>query len=433
MKKNFWIALAAASLMTACDYNEEYFEGFDEVGQETTQKYTTEYTEKTFKATESAKDVIIPWLNKKYYTCAEGSFASVSYMQESSVSKNVALVEQNFERNVTDKAPTQVDGWLNYATKGKLSWYDKAFSGNVYTECSAYKQDGEVVTWMISPKFKVAKGDVLSFDVCIGNYKGDALKVKVSSNFQGNSGSITHKNTTWTDVTSNFVIPQEPAKGYGKMATAGSLKLDEFAGSTIYVAFVYEGAGDGVTTSVQVDNVEVLHKETETVVNKEVDEYDFKEGEWVFKRTVPSGLLFETITMDEADFQLIVDYVAVNFDEGYLDTQKVGKGEYYYGASSAYSNWNAKGYTRKKYYDPEGIMKDMSEAEADAFAFEQVKKGIVKLVELKHPEPVFVDGQVTNYKVVSAIYGPSGTATYLAKVIWNEEAKMFELESLDEM
>ena len=56
MKKNIWMVLAAASLMTACDYNEKYFEGFDETDQSNVQKYTVEYTEKTFKETESAKD-----------------------------------------------------------------------------------------------------------------------------------------------------------------------------------------------------------------------------------------------------------------------------------------------------------------------------------------------------------------------------------------
>ena len=59
MKKNIWMVLAAASLMTACDYNEKYFEGFDETDQSNVQKYTVEYTEKTFKETESAKDVNI--------------------------------------------------------------------------------------------------------------------------------------------------------------------------------------------------------------------------------------------------------------------------------------------------------------------------------------------------------------------------------------
>lgn len=217
------------------------------------------------------------------------------------------------------------------------------------------------------------------------------------------------------------------------MATAGSMKLDEFAGKNIYIAFVYEGAPDGVTTSVQIDNVLVMRNESETIVNKEVDEYDYKENEWVFKRTVPSGLLFETITMQKEDFQLVVDYVAANFDEGYLDTQKVGQGEYYYGASSAYGNWNAKGYTRKKYYDVTGAMANLTtDEEMDAYCIEQVKLGLVKFIELVHPEPVFVDGQVTNYKVISSIYTSTVTASYVAKIVWSEEESRFVLESLDE-
>lgn len=144
MKKNIWMVLAAASLMTACDYNEKYFEGFDETDQSNVQKYTVEYTEKTFKETESAKDVIIPWLTQKYYTCDNGSFASVSYMQETTEIKEVPVLEQDFERNVVDKEATDVAGWLNYSVKGTAPWYDKAYSNNVYTECSAYKADGEV-------------------------------------------------------------------------------------------------------------------------------------------------------------------------------------------------------------------------------------------------------------------------------------------------
>ena len=125
--------------------------------------------------------------------------------------------------------------------------------------------------------------------------------------------------------------------------------------------------------------------------------------------------------------------MAANFDEGYLDTQKVGQGEYYYGASSAYGNWNAKGYTRKKYYDVTGAMANLTtDEEMDAYCIEQVKLGLVKFIELVHPEPVFVDGQVTNYKVISSIYTSTGTASYVAKIVWSEEESRFVLESLDE-
>ena len=58
MKKNIWMVLAAASLMTACDYNEKYFEGFDETDQSNVQKYTVEYTEKTWYLPYSLQQVL---------------------------------------------------------------------------------------------------------------------------------------------------------------------------------------------------------------------------------------------------------------------------------------------------------------------------------------------------------------------------------------
>ena len=84
-------------------YNEKYFEGFDETDQSNVQKYTVEYTEKTFIETESANDVIIPWLTQKYYTCDNGSFASVSYMQETTEIKELPVLEKDFDSNVVDK------------------------------------------------------------------------------------------------------------------------------------------------------------------------------------------------------------------------------------------------------------------------------------------------------------------------------------------
>ena len=43
-----------------------------------------------------------------------------------------------------------------------------------------------------------------------------------------------------------------------------------------------------------------------------------------------------------------------------------------------------------------------------------------------------MDGQVTNYKVISSIYTSTGPASYVAKIVWSEEESRFVLESLDE-
>ena len=49
MKKNIWMVQQPSLLMTACDYNEKYFEGFDETDQSNVQKYTRIYREKLSK------------------------------------------------------------------------------------------------------------------------------------------------------------------------------------------------------------------------------------------------------------------------------------------------------------------------------------------------------------------------------------------------
>lgn len=429
MKKNRILLLAALSIgFTACDYNEKYFEGFDEPKAESASKYTVEYTEKTFKEGESAKDEIIPWLNKKYFTCAEGSMASVSYQQEKTEIQEVVALDVDLERNVITKDPTDIYGWLNYATQGEVLWYDGSYSSNTYTEVSAYGAEGEVEAWFISPKVKIEEGDVLSFDAAFRYYAGDALAVYISDDFQGNQGSITNKNTHWDDVTVNFDIAGNESQN---LVSVGEMPLDVYAGKSVYIAFVYRGSASGVTTTVQLDNILIKGQRSSNIMKTEVDEYDFKGGEWVFKRTVPSDLLYVTVTMQEADFQLIVDYVTENFDPGYLDTQKVGKGEYYYGASSAYSNWNAKGYTRQKYYDVDGSLAGMSEDEADAYCMERIKEGLVKFVELKYPGPVEQDGQYVNYKVISPIYASNGTFKYQATIMWDEEQGKYLLEALD--
>ena len=66
-----------------------------------------------------------------------------------------------------------------------------------------------------------------------------------------------------------------------------------------------------------------------------------------------------------------------------------------------------------------------TDEEMDAYCIEQVKLGLVKFIELVHPEPVFVDGQVTNYKVISSIYTSTGTASYVAKDCLERRGKSF--------
>lgn len=60
----------------------------------------------------------------------------------------------------------------------------------------------------------------------------------------------------WTDITSSFDIPQEPSKGYGTLALAGTFNLTDYVGKNVNIAFKYVGNGDDKkSTTYQLDNI----------------------------------------------------------------------------------------------------------------------------------------------------------------------------------
>lgn len=147
-------------------------------------------------------------MNSTYYTAEKGSEATIKYnLLKTSYSDEVGFNE-DFQRNFVNGANTEIDGWMNYFT-GEKTWINKIYSGNAYTQMA--NGDAETTeAWLITPKYTVVKGDKLSFDVCVGYYKGDCLQVFISEDFSGSSSDVTSKYTTWEDVTENFDIPKEP-------------------------------------------------------------------------------------------------------------------------------------------------------------------------------------------------------------------------------
>ncbi|WP_321480084.1 choice-of-anchor J domain-containing protein [uncultured Bacteroides sp.] len=315
MKKILFFSILLAgvsSLFTSCN-NEPNFDGLDDLSKPTNlATYTDVYPGENFSADKLAKTVLPAWLLSKYYTCDEGSSASVTYNYETT-EEDVPSISVDFERNIILNAETNISGWFNLATVGDLKWMDKSYN-NVYTQMSANGAAGEVNAWFISPKHKVTKGESLSFDVCIGYWNADCLQVLISSTFQGTNSSVTNSKTKWIDVTSSFTIPQEPTNKYGSFATAGSLNLDQYAGQDIYVAFKYVGNGAAeskATTTIQLDNIKIAG--TKTVTTEMTDEYSYDGAAWNFVRTVPKAALNETFddrTINSGDKTMLTGWVS---------------------------------------------------------------------------------------------------------------------------
>ncbi|WP_430815981.1 choice-of-anchor J domain-containing protein [Carboxylicivirga sp. RSCT41] len=112
---------------------------------------------------------------------------------------------------------------------------------------------------------------------------------------------------------------------------------------------------------------------------------------WVFDPTI-------AFTMGKSDYQLVVDYVRDNISEDYAP---YSDGEYYYGASGRYTNFDLRIKNRTKYDIPTGIegktFEDLSEEEALEVIWDRLPEGIIEMLKAKYPEATTQVGGVDVY------------------------------------
>ncbi|SFE91270.1 choice-of-anchor J domain-containing protein [Thermophagus xiamenensis] len=100
---------------------------------------------------------------------------------------------------------------------------------------------------------------------------------------------------------------------------------------------------------------------------------------WVFDPTI-------VFTMTSADYQMIVDYVETNIDNGSDYINNYGTGEYYYGADAYYENFDLRISNRIEYGVPgfEGL----STEDAIALTYERLAEAVEVLLKVKYPDAV---------------------------------------------
>ena len=207
-------------------------------------------------------------LNAKYAEPQTNDRVMVEYQysEDGQPSRGETIAYWDFEDWTDEDITSPQDGWFLSASGNK--WQTREYSNNKYLQYTANNAEGACDAWLVTPGIAIpTTGLNLAWDVCVGYWNADCLKVLVSTNFNGDVNAA-----TWTDVTSHFNLPQEPTGGYGTMASAGIMSLDDYAGQTIYVAYHYEGNGssdDRRTTTYQIDNIMVANEiaapvETET-------------------------------------------------------------------------------------------------------------------------------------------------------------------------
>lgn len=164
---------------------------------------------------------------------------------------------QNFESHAAGTGVSvNIDGWTNINVNGgQRVWEVREFDGNKYAQTSAFSSnENPYEVWMVTNGVNIPEGSspILTFGTKDGFYNGDALTVKISTNYSGNVNAA-----TWTNL--NATLSSGHASGYGdSFVSSGDIDLSAYAGQTIYIAFQYVGASNGVTTTYQVDNISIV-------------------------------------------------------------------------------------------------------------------------------------------------------------------------------
>lgn len=168
------------------------------------------------------------------------------------VGGSVVVLDEDFESLTTGAALTAA-GWTSVNANGGTTLFaPTSFGGNRYVQVSAYRSgESPLEAWLVSPAINLdaTTGEELTFETNTGYDNGKALSVYVSSNFTGDV-----KTATWLRV--DAALSEGPSSGYNSFSSSGSINISCLSGD-IHVAFKYDGADGGVTTTFQVDNVKV--------------------------------------------------------------------------------------------------------------------------------------------------------------------------------
>lgn len=142
------------------------------------------------------------------------------------------LLDENFESQ-SFGSPLSLPGWTIYSQAGFREWDPGDKDNNTYARARVYQSgDSEMIAWMITPALTVTADHYLSFRSLADFPDGAALiEVFVSTDFDG---SGLPQDFTWEKVCPTVATGRD-------WESSGQLSLEDYAGSSISIAFRYRG------------------------------------------------------------------------------------------------------------------------------------------------------------------------------------------------
>jgi hypothetical protein len=169
---------------------------------------------------------------------------------------NQPIFAQNFESE--DTGVITLPGWSNVSLNGGAKWEVRSFSNQKYAQLSAFGSgESNMDTWLVtdSINLNLKENPILRFSYKAAHHNGNALSVLVSSDYNGENTVEAINAANWTDM--NVILPDYSTNSYpDNFSLSDAIDLSSFEGK-IHIAFRYVGSSTGVTTTYQVDNINV--------------------------------------------------------------------------------------------------------------------------------------------------------------------------------
>ena len=172
------------------------------------------------------------------------------------------FAKENFESiaNTGDNQFISLNGWTNVSMNGgNEKWEARIFSNNKYAQFSPFRltpPENNVDTRLITPviNLEVNNKQILKFDSKIGFANGEAVTVWISTNYDG-SGTVAAVNAaTWIQLNATFAPQSQTFPS--TFTNSGDIDLSSFSGKA-YISFKYVGGTNSVTSTYQIDNIEI--------------------------------------------------------------------------------------------------------------------------------------------------------------------------------
>jgi hypothetical protein len=148
--------------------------------------------------------------------------------------------------NVTFETENSLSPFTAVSVTGDQVWSQAFYSGNGYAIMNGYSggMNNENEDWLISPALDLTSSEMIKFSFKTAmNYSGPALKVMLSSDFNGTFTATDIAAATWTDITSEFTY----STGSFGWVASGDFDLSAYTG-TVYIAFVYTSTTTGAAS-----------------------------------------------------------------------------------------------------------------------------------------------------------------------------------------